>query len=233
MAMRSTKRLLIALIVFSSSLQSHAWVTGRVIDGAGAAVPDAMVTYENLANRLIYVYTNGKGTFAIPSPQEWDLKNLPMYLDPTPVIQRQIKENSVASDGLRIRMHGTRVMFSLSVPSTVHAQLFDLTGGRIARLFGTALAAGEYAFDAFGGVEGVLSKQLYVVSVSDGVHTHSLTVMNLGNNRSAHGSFPIDAQVPSYLQKEFRQLPTRFGLAKPGTPRQKRVSRATMKPRAL
>jgi tetrahydromethanopterin S-methyltransferase subunit D len=55
------------------AMAAYSAVTGVVVDATGNAVGDAMITYTNIVNRLVYVYSNQNGQFCIPDPKDWDL----------------------------------------------------------------------------------------------------------------------------------------------------------------
>jgi len=175
------------LFVATIAAAAIAAVSGRVVDGTNKGVADAMVCYTNIANRLIYVYTDANGYFNIPAPTEWSLNDLPMY-KPVPITAiRTINLSNVSNSSLNARFNGEMVIFSARAESRkVSADLYDLSGKRIMRIFDKAVNGGSnYVFNPFVKNNKVVPQQVYVVRLSDGIDNISLRIINAGSARAS------------------------------------------------
>jgi beta-glucosidase len=178
------KQMVAAFFIGLCCVFANAAVTGRVLDGAGKPVYDAMVGYTNLANRLIYVYTNDKGEFSIPGPAEWKLTDLPMYKSwattfTLPQQHRATLEGKMGSFDACSK--GALVVFSVREGGKqVQGNLYDLSGHRIFTIFDRFFSAGTYAFDPFSKGNGCLADQLYIVSLTNGSKSVLFSMMKSG-----------------------------------------------------
>jgi beta-glucosidase len=170
------------------AVSSNATVSGTVVDASGTPVPDAMVTYTNLANRLIYAYTNSAGQFCIPAPTAWSLNNLTMYssclcVGPSCGSQAKpipFKTKPVSS--FNIRTQGSTVFFSVGTPQrAITADIYDSRGKLVMRAFNRTLGEGTYCLTLAAG----LSRQMYCVRLSDGMHAETFRMLNCGGRVSA------------------------------------------------
>jgi beta-glucosidase len=177
--------LFLAMLSFSAG----AAVTGRVVDGAGSPVFDAMVHYTNQANRLIWVYTNTNGEFSIPGPTEFDVNSLPMYKSWT-AIKAKPENSPLSSPNFSIRQNGALIGFAIKKePCRVTAEVFALSGKRISRALDRTFSQGAYYFDPFKMNERSFGRQLYVVRIGIGDKTQSFRMLNTGLSRSEAGRF--------------------------------------------
>ena len=177
---------LVALLAASVS----ATVSGRVVDTAGNPVFDAMINYTDIKNRLVYVYTNKKGEFRIPSPTEWSLENLPMYASQTTSIREKNNPRIPSADLslFSLRLSEGKIFFNLTTAGKHHivAKLFDLSGKKIAQVFDQNLSAGCYSFAPFCESR-TLSDGVYILSLSDGTSQESIKVIK----KSSFNSVPL------------------------------------------
>jgi beta-glucosidase len=175
------------LLIAGITATVSAAVSGRVVDGTGKAVADAMVCYTSLVNRLIYVYSDANGYFNIPAPTEWSLTDLPMY-KPVPVtaIRAVNSMNSVASS-LDAHIRGDMVVLSIRKESRkVSADLYDISGKRVTRIFDKVFEGGhEYVFNPFIKNSKAVPQQVYVVRLSDGKNSVSLRIINVCSEEAA------------------------------------------------
>jgi beta-glucosidase-like glycosyl hydrolase len=167
------------------AMPSYPAVTGRVIDGSGNPVADAMVTYTNIDNRLIYVYTCTDGRFSIPAPTDWSIKNLPMYNYCTGV-QHFVSENKNPFEkALKLSTDGTMVRFNVGGTKTITVNLYAPDGRKIGTVFSGVLPKGNWQFDPVSNLKQHLSHQLYLVQVSDGATTQSMTMVYTGKRNAS------------------------------------------------
>jgi hypothetical protein len=133
------------LVMMQFVFSTDAAVTGRVVDGAGKAVADAMITYTNPANRLVYVYTNGLGQFAIPAPADWNLKDPPMYLDPTAILTPHNAGYSLNNvNAFGISLAGDVLKYSVQGTKNITIDLYGCNGRKISTLFSGRCTEGRY-----------------------------------------------------------------------------------------
>jgi beta-glucosidase len=192
------RQVLSAILVLACMAgSSRAGISGRVVDGAGKGVYDAMICYTNPANRLIYAYADANGYFYLPAPTEWKLNDLPMY-KPVPTSIKSMISSQHRYTSLSARVNGDLVLFTLgSANRRVTADLFDVTGKKIMRVFDKVVVeSGNHAFSPFVNNNRVIAKQLYVVRLSDGTQTISLRLINTGANVTA-GALKSSDQVVS------------------------------------
>jgi beta-glucosidase len=144
-----------------------------------------MITYTNLANRLIYAYSNASGQFCIPAPSEWDLNNLSMYKTlPCNTGVRSVPAGTKAFSGFNIRTQGSTVFFSVGKAlHVVTADVYDSRGKFVIRALNRALADGTYSLTLSAG----LSRQMYCVRLSDGTHAEIFSMLNCGGRIAAPG----------------------------------------------
>jgi beta-glucosidase len=175
-----------------------AMVTGKVVDGTGAPVGDAMVYYTSIANRLVYVYSNPDGNFCIPSPTEWSLTDLPMYKSCITEV-RKFQNSQTSPSAFFAQQKGSRLVFRVPGDNTrIVADLYSLSGKRIARVLDEVVSQGNtvYSFCPFTNARNLVSRQAYVVRLSDGSKTESIRMINLGD-QSAPNSLPSMQTVSS------------------------------------
>lgn len=170
------------LILASMALSAQslfAAVTGRVVDGTGTPVADAMVMYTNVNNRLVYVYTCTDGQFSIIDPATFDVKNLQMYNCPTRVVNGAKPNNSVSSL-LNLRVQGSQVIFYAPGARKISVQLFTLGGKKIQTVFDDVLPQGYHQMSPLALLGQKAGHQAYVVQVSSGAQTQSKTLYYAG-----------------------------------------------------
>ena len=159
-----------------------AMVSGRVVDGSGNPVPDAMINYTNIANRLVYVYSNANGAFCIPAPADWNVNDPPMYKScSVPVMQpaKNWKNYYV----FNVELRGSEILFYVGNGGRrITADLFELSGKRICRLLDQTLAEGPYSLNAFAKAGHLISQKLFVVRINDGLNSKSVTLLKTGQS---------------------------------------------------
>ena len=161
-------------------VSAQAAVTGRVVDAAGSPVGDAMITYTDIANRLVYVYTCVDGMFSIPAPSDWSLDHLPMYNSGCASSVKTPTTSAAAATAFNITVTGRLLGFSVNKSnSSVRADVFDCSGRRVSTLFNHPFAQGRYMFDPFAKNRGLFSRQVYVVRLSSGASIQTVRVANL------------------------------------------------------
>ena len=177
--------LLSVLGLMCLAVSSYAAVSGTVVDATGAPVPDAMITYTNLANRLVYAYSNSAGQFCIPAPTEWSLNNLSMYItQPCNTGVRSMPAGYKLSSGFNIHTQGPTVYFSVGAAlCNITADIYDSRGKFVARAINRPLAEGTYTLNLAAG----LSRQMYCVRLSDGMHAETFRILNCGGRIAAPG----------------------------------------------
>jgi beta-glucosidase len=162
-----------------SSQSLFAAVTGRVIDGTGTPVADAMVMYTNVNNRLVYAYTCTDGRFSIIDPATFDVKNLQMYNCQTGVIS-DAKANRLAGSVLNLRSQGSQVIFYAPGVRKISVQLYTLGGKKIQTVFNDVLPQGYHQMSPLALLGQKAGHQAYVVQVSNGAQTQSKTLFYAG-----------------------------------------------------
>jgi beta-glucosidase len=172
-------------VVLASALPIFAWVTGKVIDGAGKGVADATVSYQKIDNRLIYVYTDADGNFAIPGPAEWNLKDLPMYKNPTAVI-KSLRDNHIALSEIRLSSHGSVLELALSASHRVTIDLYTVNGRMERQVYNGELSQGRYSIDLSGAHRS--AHQIYLARIRVGSETRCLRLVNLAARSTAGSS---------------------------------------------
>jgi beta-glucosidase len=183
------KRCVIAVVLVAGIVSAAlAAVSGRVVNGSGAGVADAMVCYKSLANRLIYVYSDANGYFNIPAPTEWSITDLPMY-KPVPVKTiRAINSLNTMPLSFNAYSNGSAIVFSVGKEkSRVSADLFDVSGKRIMGLFDKEFDGGnKFVFNPFIKNNTLVPQQVYIVRLRDAGTTLSLRIINIGAKKAAN-----------------------------------------------
>ena len=182
-------RRLCLLFLASMLLSSQAvlaLVTGRVVDGTGNPVVDAMVMYTNINNRLVYAYTCSDGRFNLIDPATWDVKNLQMYnCTGTGVVNgNKSGENNLGSS-LNVGSQGSMIHFHVSGTQRITVELFSLDGRKIQTVFNDILKKGTWQFDPFSAVKRHIAFQTYVVQVANGLQVESKTLLCTGKSGKA------------------------------------------------
>ncbi len=179
------RRILLGVLgLFCFSAGIYAAVTGVVVDSANKPVPDAMITYTNIANRLIYVYSNQNGQFCIPGPTEWSLDDLPMYKSAC-ASSVAPSRFPVTSSSLGMSVKRSTVFISLGEGThAVTASVYESSGKLVANVLKATLGKGVYAFAPFGGNLRLATRQMYLVRVSDGSHSQTFRMINLGTGNT-------------------------------------------------
>jgi beta-glucosidase len=165
--------------IFFSSQTVLAAVTGRVIDGAGTPVADAMVTYTNLNNRLVYAYSCSNGRFSIIDPATWNVKNLLMYDCGSTEVDNG-KSSTGEYSSLNLGSRGGMIHFHVFGTQHIAVQLFSLDGRKIQSVFSGILKNGTYLFNPFSHADRLLARQAYVVQVSNGSDVQSKSLFYTG-----------------------------------------------------
>jgi beta-glucosidase len=181
------KRYLNAILLITCiSAAANAAVSGRAIDPAGKGVYDAMVCYTNIANRLVYVYTDANGYFNIPAPTDWNLNDLPMYKPVPSTAIRAMQLAQSGTSGFSAKANGDLINFFVpKSDNRVIADMYDVSGKRLMRLFDKVVAgSGNYVFDPFVKNETALSHQVYIVRLTNGGVTASVRIMNTGMRKT-------------------------------------------------
>lgn len=169
-----------------SSQAVFAQVTGRVVDGAGTPVADAMVMYTNINNRLVWAYTCSNGRFTLIDPANFDVKNLQMYnCAGTGVIKANAGANGVVSS-LNLGAQGSMIHFHVSGTQRITIDLFTLGGKKIQTVFSDVMKNGNYQVAPFSMLKQRVARQAYVVEVGNGLQVQSRTLVYTG--RSGNGS---------------------------------------------
>ncbi len=181
-----------------------ATVTGKVVDGNGAAVADAMVYYTSIANRMVYVYSHTDGSFCIPAPTDWSVNDPPMYKSCGTQVHQFPQSQSLSSSFFAQQKGSNLVFFVSKANSRITADVFSLSGKLVSRVLDKIVTTGgcSYSFNPFGGSKGIVSQQTYVVRLSDGTKTQFVRMINLGMDQAANallesgiGSAPRLAKV--------------------------------------
>jgi beta-glucosidase len=175
-------RRLCLLFLASAFLPSQllfAAITGRVVDGAGTPVADAMVMYTNLNNRLVYAYTCTDGTFNLVAPTDWNLKSLQMYCGQSGVSGPTSAE-TVAGSSLALSAEGDMIRFHVSAPQKVTVDLYSMSGRQIQTVFSGDLTKGNYQLNPFSRVKLGVAHQACVVQVRSGRDVESRTLIYTG-----------------------------------------------------
>jgi len=172
---RKSQVVIAGLFLFAYVCICWASITGRVVDGAGNPVADAMITYTNIDNRLIYSYTCSDGRFVIPGPSEWDMKNLKMYDCSTDILPNT-KVDKNKSNAPDLVVVGTRIQFHVNAQQHVTINLLTLNGRRIQTVFDENLAPGNYRFSPLTLVANRLSRQVCIVRVTCGTVSQSKAI---------------------------------------------------------
>ena len=168
---------LVVLMFFSS----YSAISGVVVDQNNTPVPDAMITYTNIANRVVYVYSNNSGKFCIPAPTEWNLNDLSMYK--TTLCETQIRKNfnnNTKNSNFNIAINGKSLFFTINQTSEkpVSASLYDSKGKFIAVLFNKSLDKGNYLIT----LPKNLSNQVYLLKISNGSINEIVQIAVYGNS---------------------------------------------------
>lgn len=164
---------------------ANAMVTGKAVDGNGTPVPDAMVYYTSIANRMIYVYSNSDGSFCIPSPTEWNLADPPMYKSCNTQV-RLYPQSQSALSSFYAQQKGSNLVFHVGRDnSKITADLYSLSGKHLGKVLDELVSSGSYAFNPFAGYKGTVSQQMYVVRLSDGSKSQSIRMMQVGAEQTS------------------------------------------------
>ncbi len=175
------KLLLVSLLAFIT-FSANAAVTGRVVDEKGQPVFDAMINYSNIANRLMYVYTNANGEFSIPAPTEWSLNDLPMYKmqNATGTVGGNSFVNNRTNAGTMIWQKGNIVYFSIkNNAQRIVADLFDCEGKKVAQLVNKEFNKGVVSINAMAHPL-FRAHQVYFVRINNGKDIVSFKMCSAG-----------------------------------------------------
>lgn len=171
--------LFLAGVLFPSQMLFAA-VTGRVVDGAGNPVGDAMVMYTNINNRLVYAYTCTDGTFYLIAPTDWDVKNLQMYNCAQGVINGPKAGSAILGSSFDLAAQGGMIRFHVPELQKISVDLFSLDGRRIQTVFSGQLTKGSYQLSPFSLVKQGVAHQTCVVRVSNGRTAESKALVYSG-----------------------------------------------------
>ena len=198
--------------VLLGTMSAYAAVTGRVVDGSGNPVLDAMVTYTNLANRLVFTYTCTDGRFSIPSPdtaaQEWSIKAPHIYSCGTNILQGNNIKNSGAGSSFNLAAEGSMISFYVSGAQKISVNLFSLNGRKILTVFNGRLTQGFYQFGPFSSVRQRLSHQPYIVQVTNGAVAQSKPIVYIGTGGKGMTAAADNTVLNSGLSKRLASLDT-------------------------
>ncbi|HUI93668.1 MAG TPA: glycoside hydrolase family 3 N-terminal domain-containing protein [Chitinivibrionales bacterium] len=184
------------LCVALLSVPAGAMVTGRAVDGSGNPVPDAMVYYTSIANRLDYVYSNPNGDFCLPSPTEWNLADPPMYKSCVTAVH-QFPASNASVPAFNVMLRGSAILFSVGKGSSkITADIFTIAGKHVARVFDKQLGEGSYSLNPFAQFEKV-TQQTYVIRISDGAKTASVSLPYMGRNAFGPASEALATPSPT------------------------------------
>jgi beta-glucosidase len=188
------------LFVALMSVSANALVTGRAVNGSNQPVADAMVYYTNIANRLIYVYTNANGEFCLPAPTEWSVNDLPMYKTCVTNVNYFSKSTSVSA-AFYVQVRGQAVLFSVDKNnSKVVADIFTLSGRRVARVLDRQDLTGCYSFRPFAGSKTIFPVQTYIVRLTCNGKSESVRMPYLGTVQTGNAmSATADSKVLSKI----------------------------------
>jgi len=177
------------------------------VDTAGNPVADAMITYTNIANRLVYVYSNQSGQFCIPAPSEWDLNNLPMYRSTCNTETQSPVSKASPSSPLCISAKGSIVYITLGPGiHSVSATIYDCSGKRIEKVLDRSLAQGIYSFSPLLNNARLIPRQLYIVRVADGSYTQTFRMLNVGSGNTGYNLKSPASNDPVSLKKVLAPL---------------------------
>jgi beta-glucosidase len=176
---------------------ANAMVTGKAVDGNGAPVPDAMVYYTSIANRMIYVYSNSDGSFCIPSPTEWTLADPPMYKSCNTQV-RLYPQSQSALSSFYAQQKGSNLVFHVGRDnSKITADLYSLSGRHLGKVLDEQVLSGNYAFNPLAGFKGIVSQQMYVVRLSDGSKSQSIRMMHIGGEQASASGLRESSSGPT------------------------------------
>jgi hypothetical protein len=154
--------LFLSLFLFSSS--AFANVTGRVVDQSSSPVKNAMVTFTNLENRFIWVYSDDNGNFSIPGP--WPV--------------------AVVSGGMRIDLskditvHGNTVAFYTNGKADVSIEIYNATGRKIETLNFQKPGEGYHYINPFAALARKLPKTVYLLKIKTGDKIAFVKMVHVG-----------------------------------------------------
>jgi beta-glucosidase len=177
------KSLLFSLLLSTllSSQSAVAAVRGRIVDGSGNPVADAMVVYTKVDNRLIFTYTCSDGKFSIVAPTDWTIKAPQIYTcGPTGTIPSGKTARTQVNNSMNLSVEGSMLRFYVSESQRISVALFASNGRKVQTVFNGTLKRGFYQVNPFSSVKSSLAHQVYVVQVSDGTATQSRTMVNTG-----------------------------------------------------
>jgi beta-glucosidase len=184
---RMKKYFLLSLVlgtVLLGTMPAYAAVTGRVVDGSGSPVADAMVMYNDINNRLIYAYTCSDGRFVLPAPTDWNIKNLQMYNCNTLIQQKLNDKKSHRGASLDLSAEGNMIRFNVNGTQKITISLFAPNGRKIQTVFDNRLTEGYYQINPLSSTRRHLSHQVYIVQVTNGSMTQSATMISAGQSKS-------------------------------------------------
>ncbi len=196
------KKLFLALAgVAALTCPASSMVTGKVVDGNGAPIADAMAYYTSIANRMVYVYSNPNGNFCIPSPTEWTLADPPMYKSCATQV-RFFPHYQAPGDAFSAQQKGPVILFHVDRDnSLITADLYSISGKRLGSLLSERVPFGTYSFNPFCQTTGPVSMQLYMVRLSDGEKSQTVRMIHLGFDRGVSGLTGTGANAPPHLAK--------------------------------
>jgi beta-glucosidase len=120
----------------------------------------------------------------LPAPTEWSVKNPMMYnLNCNTSVQQKVNDKkSLRSTKLDLSVEGTMVRFNVSGTKKITINLFAPNGRKIQTVFDNKLAEGYYQISPLSSVKRHLSHQVYIVQVSNGSSTQSVTMISTGQS---------------------------------------------------
>jgi beta-glucosidase len=177
---------LLVSLIFSSVIVASAAVTGRVVDGTGKPVFDAMVMYVKADNHLIYTYSDVNGRFTLPGPSEWSLKTI---TDSVSARQPALRhEANVKQGAFNLSASGNSIYFTIATPQTISISLYALSGKRIAAVTTEKVVPGFYQVNPFSALRQPVAQQGYIVRLSNGTAGEARKIMFHGNDHAMPGA---------------------------------------------
>jgi beta-glucosidase len=180
---------------------ASALVTGKVVNGKGTPVADAMIYYTSIANRLVYVYSHTDGFFCIPSPTEWNVNDPPMYKSCATQV-RLFPQTQTSLSSFFAHQKGSQLVFRARKENTrIRADVYSPSGKHVARVMDKLVSTGTYAFYPFNGCKGLVSRQMYIVRLSDGAITESVCMIHSGKEQAGNALHTTGTTSPGSVTR--------------------------------
>jgi beta-glucosidase len=165
--MKSINLFIYLILLFSFTCLAD--ITGRAIDQNQKPVPNAMVTYTSIANRLIWAYADSNGNFRLPSPKSSQT-------------QKGLNYQNNFNKKLNAFISGSSIYFYSNNNSCVTVEIYSSLGKLICKKNFVTNISGKYEVNLSSLLYNSNTKATYIVKISSENETFFSKLIILENN---------------------------------------------------